>query len=395
MTDPNTHHHVRPFPPPEDDRPEEGKNSLVLGLIQIGLIVGVIVAALAVNMILSRNAGGPGRFAQGASDMAVEVVRPRAVQAPILVQETGTVQVRAYVNLSPQVGGRVREISPNLAAGGSFAAGETLFRIDPSDYRFAYEQARSNVETAQSALELEQAEAETARREWELVNPGEDIPALVARTPQIRQARAALASAESVLEAARTDLQRVDYSLPFEGRVVATSVAEGQTLAANQSYGQVYRLSALEVAVPVSAETLALLEPAAGRAATVRTGAAGQAFAGQVVRQEAELDAQTRFATLIVGFETAPPLLPGAFVDVTIDGGMAEDVMILPAASVGNGGRVWVVDGGVLALRDPAIVSQDDEEVMVRAFDTAEGVVVTPLASPAEDFPVTIVGERQ
>lgn len=366
----------------------------IVGLVQIGLIIVVIAVALGINVLLSRSASGPDRIAQGRSDVAVEVVRPAIQAAPILVEETGTVQVRAYVNLSPQVGGRVMEISDNLAAGGTFGAGDILFRIDPSDYEFARDQAYANVLSAESALELELAEAETAEREWQLVNPDEEIPALVARIPQIRQARATLASAQAVLEDAETNLSRVDYSLPFDGRVVSTSVVEGQTLAANQSYGEVYRFSALEVVVPVSMETLALLEPAVGRAASIRIGRAGEVARGRVVRQEAELDAQTRFATLIVGFDDPHALLPGAFVEAGIVGGVAEEAMILPAVALGDGGRVWVVEQGLLAERFPEVISQDDTEVVVRAFDIADGIVATPIAAPTVGFPVSIVGSR-
>lgn len=365
----------------------------LIGFGQIGLIVAVIAVAIGINMLLSRSASGPGFVAQGRPDVAVEVIRPTVGVAPIVIEETGTVQVRAYVNLSPQVGGRVVEVSDNLAAGGTFNAGDVLFRIDPADYEFAYEQARANVLSAESALELELAEAETAVREWELVNPGEEVPALVARTPQIRQARAALTSAEALLRDAETNLRRVEYSLPFEGRVVATSVVEGQTLAANQSYGQVYRLSALEVAVPLSVESLALLEPAVGRAARISIGSIGQVVAGKVVRQEAELDAQTRFATLIIGFDDTHALLPGAFVAAEIAGGMAERTMALPAVAIGNGGKVWVVEDGLLAERVLDVVSESDDEVIVRVFDIADGVVTTPLASPTVGFPVSIVGE--
>lgn len=378
-----------------EDNARRRRRSRLVGLVQIGLIVGVVVAALGINALLSRSASGPGRVAQQSRELAVETIVPEVHTQPILVEETGTVQVRAYVNLSPQVGGRVVEISPNLASGGTFEAGEVLFRIDSSDYEYAREQARSNVLSAESTLELELAEAETARREWELVNPGEEIPPLVARTPQIRQARAALASARAELEDAEIDLRRVDYSLPFAGRVVSTSVAEGQTLTANQNYGQVYRLSALEMAVPVSVETLELLDPVVGREARIRIGSASGPVSGEIIRQEAELDAQTRFATLIVGFDEPPRLLPGAFGDVEIDGGVVHDAMVLPPGALGNGGRVWVVEDGVLQERSPTMIMQNDTEVIVRAFDAAEGVVTTPLAAPSVGLAVRVLGGRE
>ena len=160
------------------------------GVVQVVLVLAVLVAAILVNRLLVTQAQGPGQISAGDAIPVVAVMRPAPEPAQLTVTETATVQVRTTVSLAPQAGGRVARVSPNLASGGAFSAGEVLLEIDPTDADLSVRQARADLQTAMSALELETAEAETARREWSLVNPDEPIPALVAREPQLAQAQA-------------------------------------------------------------------------------------------------------------------------------------------------------------------------------------------------------------
>ena len=50
------------------------------------------------------------------------------------VTAQGTVEPRTESDLIPQVAGEVVWISPDLASGGFFDAGDPLVRIDPADY---------------------------------------------------------------------------------------------------------------------------------------------------------------------------------------------------------------------------------------------------------------------
>ena len=65
-------------------------------------------------------------------------------------------------DLVPQVAGAVEWVSPALASGGFFDAGEVLLRIDPADYEVALESARAQVARAES--EFDRATKELARQ---------------------------------------------------------------------------------------------------------------------------------------------------------------------------------------------------------------------------------------
>lgn len=365
------------------------------GILQVALVVAVLVAGVGANFALSRGASEPQIRVTGTDAVVVDVVRPEIRDTPIRIVETGTLQVRNDINLSPQVSGRVVALSSNLASGGYFKAGEVLFRLDDADYRSALDRALAEVSAARADLRVERAEADVARREWAMVHPGEEIPPLVAREPQISRAEAAVQSAEAALADARLSLSRVEFSLPFDGRILSTTIKVGQNLTAGQSYGRAYETDDIEVSVPVHAAALEGLAPAVGRGAVVRpntrTPRGGKSYPATLTRADAELDPQTRLARLTLAFTEPVPLLPGEFVEVEISGPVVTNAHLIPERSVSENRTVWVVENGRLATREPTLIYAQDGVFVTGPFDTADGIVVSTLMEPVEGAVVEIV----
>ncbi len=349
------------------------------GWIQLALVIAVVLVTLVLNRVLLSGGDDGPAITLSPAPPAVSVIHPELTSATITVVESGVVRTRADIAITPQVSGRIVEVASNLATGGVFSANQTLFVIDPTDLELAVQQAEADLQTAQSALLLEEAEGESARREWRLVNAAAPVPPLVAREPQIAQARASVAAAQARLNDVRTDLGRTRYGLPFDGRVLSTTIELGQTVAANQSYGRVYNVDGLEVSVSIPAEALNVLRPVVSRRASIRgvNDPSGPGVAARVARVSAELDPQTRLAGLVLSFDETPLLLPGAFVRADIMGDRVEEVLRLPADAIGAGGVVWVVADSVLRARRPTLVSRQGAFVIVEAFDVADGVVTT------------------
>lgn len=364
------------------------------GVLQIALVLGALIVGVALNYALVRTGETPAARASNTVAPLVDVIQPKVSDVPLRIQESGTVVARNSIQLSPQVGGRVTSVSPNLASGGFFEAGEVLFELDAADYLAAVNRALAERSAALADLSVERAESAVARKEWSLVHPDEPIPDLVARVPQIARAEAALESAEAALADAELDLSRVRFSLPFSGRVLSTTIEVGQNLAPGQSYGRAYNPREIEITVPVTTTAIDALAPAVGRDASVIVGSAGSRFHkvydAEVVRADAELNAQTRLANLTLAFKSPTALLPGEFVSVEILGPTIEDAHVIPESAMGDQRAVWVVDGDQLAQRQPPLLYIRDREVVTGPFDSGDGVIVSPLADPREGMPVSV-----
>lgn len=365
------------------------------GILQIALVVGVLIVGLIVNRILSNNANVPPLKAAGAPSILVKVIEPTVTDVQLKINETGTVQVRNAIELSPQVSGRVVYVNPSLASGGAFSAGEVLFRVDDSDYLANVERAQADLLAREADLRVENAEADVAIKEWELINPNQTVPPNVAREPQLERARAAVSSAEALLADARLDLARVSFFLPFDGRVLTSTIELGQNLMAGQAYGRAYDPSDIEISVPIQANFLRALSPVVGRKALVkqsqnRLNPSDSSYLATVIREDAELDSLTRLARLTLSFDHAVNILPGEFVDVEIIGPSLQNVMQFQESTLQENRSIWVVDNGQLSKRFPEIIYGHDGEIITQQFDIADGIVTSPLNNPKPGLLVEI-----
>ena len=355
-----------------------GRRSRIVGPLQILAVAAVFVAALFFSRAPSEQdvlgAEGSAELGRSAPPPVVRVIRPATETTALKVATTGSISVRNHVTLTPQITGRVATVSPSLRAGGSFAADEELLVIETSDFELAVEQALADVASAESTLRLQQAEGAAARSNYAILHPGEDVPPLVARVPQIEQAKARLASARARSKVTALELSRTRFSLPFAGRITEAVAEVGQVLTKGQPFGKAFALDAVEAVGFIGPDDLRLVSPAEGRRAAVR--ADGEALPAVVERVSSELDGRTRFASLFLSFEEAPTLPPGTFVDIEITGPALENTYTLPEAAEQVGAEVWIVDGEQLEVVRPTVRGRRGAGIVVDAFDYADGVVI-------------------
>ena len=365
-----------------------------IGPLQIAVVLALVVLAVVVSRAPTSapapGARGPGAAGPVSLAPLVRIVVPEPVATLVEVEATGTIDVRSYVALTPQVGGRIVSVSDSLRAGGEFAANQILLTIDPRDFELGLEQARAEVASAAADLRLRLAESDAARSNYAILHPGQRVPPLVARIPQIAQARARLEGARARLAVAELDFTRTRFAMPFAGKVTETTAEVGQMLTRNQPFGQAFAFDALEAVTPVAQDELARLEPVVGRGATVR--APGVELEATVERVSAELDARTRFAKLYLALPQDAGIAPGTFVDVTVEGPLVEDTFVLPEATEQAGGHVWRVVDSRLQRQDLSVLGRSSEGLVVRAFDPGEGVVIGAAPGGREGLSVRVAG---
>lgn len=342
---------------------------------------------------------------------AVRVLRivPEAVQH--LVHSQGTVAPRTESALIPEVSGRVEWISPAMVSGGAFAAGAPLLRIEKADYEAALAQASA-------ARAQADAEAENARFEYDRLVQLQDRnlasrSQLEAAERRLRVADAALTSAESSLDRARRDLARTELTAPYAGVVRSESVDVGQFVNRGTTVATLYSAGDVEVRLPIADEQLAWLALPLGMPGELSTEDAPEVtlaarfagrdyrWRGEVVRTEGEIDPRSRMVHVVARVEAADPQIPvGLFVQATIEGARAADVITLPRSALREGNRVLVVDEenqmyyrDVVPLRfyrDRVMIAEGlraGERVCISPIQTVvEGMTVAPIAASPDNM---------
>ena len=295
----------------------------------------------------------------------------------IPVHGAGTVRPSAEVDIIPQVSGKVVWINPGFQSGGRIEAGQTIFRIEEEDYLYRVREAEADLEARRVELLEAREKAEIARTEYEQFSGRRSNGASVARRanpltlrePQLKAAEAALDREEARVAEAKLALSRTRVRAPFDGYVRDESVDLGQFVTAGQAVGRIFATDAVEVVVPLSDASAALIpglwelragdaEPQVPARVSARYGDARYTWEGYVDRAETSLDKQTRTIDVIVRVANpfsrdvpagrtgdAPPLLVGKFVEVAIRGLVPEAYYRVPRAALQPGDEVWVVRG--------------------------------------------------
>lgn len=337
--------------------------------------------------------------------MLVDVVSPESGTFRPVIQALGSVQPSRGLELRPQVGGQVVELSPALDPGGFVRAGDMLLRIEDADYRNLLMQRQSELQQALAELELEQGRALQAKREYLDLKAerGEELQtdnlALVLREPQLRAAEARVQAARAAEAQASLDLERTVIRAPFDAQVLDRTVNLGSQVSVGESLANLAGIDTYWVEATVPLDQLQWLvfseQPGGGSPVLIhhRTAWPEDRFREGVLDQlVGELEGGTRLARVMVsvddplarapGHEGQPALIIGAFVETRIEGREIAGALKLPRALIRKDDTVWLMREGALAIQPVTIVFQDADYAYIgEGLSAGDLVVSTNLAT--------------
>ncbi|MDJ0979656.1 MAG: HlyD family efflux transporter periplasmic adaptor subunit [Erythrobacter sp.] len=383
----------------------------------------------------------------------VEAVALKETSGTIPVLGQGTVQARDEVVIAAQVSGRLTYVNPSFREGGVLAKGAPLFRIEQSDFVNQVRAAEADVEAQNVAVLEAEEEVEIAREELErfaaraqaaaagglsetvILPPRgmEDVAAqtqtdaptsgisagsrgLATREPQLQSTKAALDRAEANLSDAKLQLARTSVKAPFGGLVREENAAVGQLVQPGEQLGSLVATDAYEVRVSLTADEAALipglLTGTGGRVpaeVTTTYGGTRYRWDAYVDRANAILDSATRNIEVFVRVPApltsgrildeeaagrAPPLLLGAFVDVTITGASLNSYATVPSDAVRPGNEIWVVRDGKLVVLEVRVIQRSDRIAYITSPELSKGgkLITSNLAAPIEGMALRVVG---
>jgi len=376
--------------------------------VQFLVTVAIVAGGAAAFLIITANKPELKRTQPAPPVPMVRVMTVETADLSMPIIGEGTVQPLREIDLVPQVGGKIVEISPSLVDGGRFSEGDLLLRIESEDYELAVTLAAARVKDAESALAFTEEEAAAALEEWRLLERENEPPPLVAKIPQLAAARARLAAENADLKKARLNLARTEIRAPFNGRVSSENIGLGQYVSTGKTLATIFFTDAAEIVVPLEDSTLFWFHvpgftpgdgPGAPARITARMAGRDLTWIGRVVRAEGKMDPRTRLINVVIRvnnpYQRKPPLAAGLFVTVDIEGQRLTDAVVIPSAALRENRMVWVVgDDGVLSFRPVDIARVTPNQAIIKGgLQSGEKVVTSPLRSVTDGMNVR-VGSR-
>lgn len=275
----------------------------------------------------------------------VGVVTVKAQNISVTLELPGRTYPYKIAEVRPQINGLVQQRL--FREGADVKAGETLYQIDPSLYKAAYDNTQASLSKAQANLVTVKLKAE---RYGELVminavskQDYDDADAA------LKQAEADVAANKAAVDAARINLDYTRIASPISGRIGISTVTPGALLTANQTVAltTVQQLDPIYVdLIQSSAELMrmkhalesGLLKRAGPDAIKVRLvldDKTPYAQEGKLEFSDVTVDQGTGSVTLRAVFPNPKhDLLPGMFVRAILEEGVNEQGLLVPQQGV-------------------------------------------------------------
>lgn len=370
-------------------------------VMRIGLIIGILFAAVAVFMLLTLVRQEPPKKPVENLAMLVEVALLETVDAQFPVRSQGTVRPRTQTVLSAEVSGAIVDVSPKFIPGGVFEADEVLIRIDPTNYRVAVTQAEALVRQRQIEYEgAKKLRSQGYRAESEYAS-----------------AAAALATAEAELVRAKRNLERTYIRLPYAGMVRSKDADVGQFVNAGTRLGVTFATDYAEVRLPLTDRDLAFVDlpnaaeitasgESRGPDVVLSAEQRGQLveWSARIVRSEGVVDESSRVTYAVAKIEdpyaldgAQEPLPMGTFVTASIDGVAMQGLLRVPRYALHGSDQLLFVDNeNLLRIRTVNIARADAEYAYINGgAEAGERVILTALESPINGMPVRTADDAQ
>lgn len=293
------------------------------------LLVAAVTSAYFVNEYIAKPKQGPVAAGNGAMQaVAVEAEAPTIGSINRTIEAVGTLISDESVVLSPELAGRVSEISFN--EGEAVTIGQSLIKLDAAVNA-------AELAEAEAALALSVANHSRAER---LFKSGSG-------TERARdEALSAMNADKARVDLAKARLDKMDIKAPFNGVAGLRNVSVGDYVTPGQSLTNIEKIDVLKVDFRIPEVYLGSLRQ--GQKINVRVDAfAGQVFDGEVFAVNPRIDESGRSIILRARLDNDEMILrPGLFARVNLIVENRDNALMIPEQALwpqGNQQAVYTI----------------------------------------------------
>lgn len=339
----------------------------ILNHAKLILFAGLLLTGFVLSGCSKQSTAAPAPKTPPPQEVGVIEVQPQAV--PITTELSGRVSPYLIAEVRPQVGGILQKRL--FTEGARVKAGDVLYRIDPATYRAAY--ASTEAALAKAEANLEPARLKEDRYAKLVKMDGVSQQDYDDAVAALKQAEAEVQVAKAARDAARINLDYTTVKAPISGRIGRSLVTTGALVTASQA-SPLATIQALDrVYVDVTQSSAELLRLKRELASGALKGAdAGQAKVHLVFEDGTAYDQPGSFkfsdvtvnpSTGSVTLRTLFPnpkelLLPGMYVQATIEEGTMEQALLVPQRGVSRNpaGKAMVMVVGDGEKVEPRVI---------------------------------------
>ena len=254
-------------------------------------------------------------------------------------------RVLAYeqVEIKPRVSSKVVWVNPKLYSYSVIKKGETLFKLDKSDFLLELQAAKKALAQAKLQLQQELKRAERAKVELLLVKRAltRQQRDFLLRKPFLEAARAEVEAAKADVKRAELALKRCTITAPFALQAKSLLSGLGDVVSPSKGLAEVVRVDKVVAEAPIEPRYMAFID----KNATLSY----KGFEGSYLGHSLWVDEETQEGFVRFLFTNLLPI--GAFLQGSVQGKTVDGVVAIPKEAIGLDGAVWSLEKGRLRKR--------------------------------------------
>ena len=376
--------------------------------LTIAAIVILLVSG-AVATYMMKNRPRPERRKPVPSAQIVTVRELAVTSQQVVVPVMGSVVPAAEIDLKSRVAGEVLWVHPEFVEGGIVKKGQTLLRIDPTEYELALIRKKAVLEGAILDLKTEEGRQSIAKSEWEILGLEEKATdmdrELALRQPQLAANRANLEAARAEVKQAELDLVRTAIKAPFNAVIRSADVNVGAQITVQGTLAHLVGSDSffIEALLPLDRlEWVHIPENSRNTGSKAEiVSDSGRVLTGRIYKLLGDIEPDGRLAKIFIQLNDPldlnrqngdrRPLLLGDYVSARIEGRSVQNVFIIERQHIRDGNRVYIADeDDRLQVHTVDIIWNGTDHVLVRGLVEGERLIISDVPAPVEGMKLRV-----
>jgi multidrug efflux pump subunit AcrA (membrane-fusion protein) len=367
---------------------------IILSVLGILLIVAAIFLA---QRIIASKAGFKPKAEKVIKTVFTEVVQNGTV--PIVVPANGNLMAKSRMELYSEVQGVFRRGNKLFKTGTSYKAGETIIRIDASEYAAGVRSAKSNLYNLLTSIMPDlRLDYPDIFPKWQTYLNGFDMEKSTPALPEMNSdrekffisGRGILTSYYNVKNLEQR-LSKYRISAPFRGVLTEALVTEGTLVRSGQKLGEFINTDVYELEVSVGKTYSDLLK--VGEKVELTNLDKTKSYTGMVSRINSRVDqaSQTIKAFIEVTDEN---LREGMYLEANLNAKEETDAIEIDRSLLLENNQIFVVRDSILDLIDVKPVYFTDKRVVLKEVPDGTTIMAKPLMGAYTGMAVKIYEDK-
>lgn len=300
---------------------------------------------------------------------------------------TGRTQSIEKLQIIAEVQGKALPTKKLLNEGISYGKGETLVKVDDTQYRLNLQAQKSQFQSAlvriMSRIKLDYPKAHAA---WDQYLRDFNTEELLKELPEVKddQLRYFL-SANNIfasfynIKGAEELLPKYQIKAPFRGTIIQGQVSPGSVISPGVPLATLNRTDVYELKASISSADINRLKP--GQKIKLTHNNTAETWNGIVNRFGATIDPGTQAIPVFIRV-SGEGLREGMFLEATLEADSYNQVVALPLAAMNRNNQVHLIQDSTVKLQDVEPVHYEKNIVWVTGLKGGEQVIVEEIIQP-------------